>query len=48
MSMDRLIDLLHTPGAGYTLVVAPSDGSAPLTFTRRGVADLLGLSLIHI
>lgn len=43
MSMDRLVDLLHTPGAGYTLVVAPADGSAPLTFTRRGVADLLGL-----
>lgn len=43
MSMDRLVDLLHTPGAGYTLVVAPSDGSAPRTFTQRGVADLLCL-----
>lgn len=43
MSMDRLVDLLHTPGAGYTLVVAPADGSAPRTFTQRGVADLLSL-----
>lgn len=42
MSMKTLVDLLHTPGAGYTLVVKPA-GASPRLFTRRGVADLMCL-----
>lgn len=41
--LSSLVSLLHTPDAGYTLVVDPADGSGPLTFTRRGVSDLLHL-----
>ena len=41
--LSSLVSLLHTPGAGYTLVVAPADGTAPLTFTGRGVSDLIRL-----
>lgn len=43
MTPSPLTDLLHTPGAGYTLVVAPAGGAEPVAFSRRGVADLLDL-----
>ncbi len=41
--LSSLVKILHTPDAGYTLVVAPADSTAPLTFSRRGVSDLIDL-----
>lgn len=42
-TIEALIDLLHTPGAGYTLALAPAGGGEPTAFTQRGVGALVEL-----